>query len=109
MEPQIAVRIFRIPGYATQPDKKRLNFRPSDATANPYLAYSALVLMAIDGIKNKIDPEKEGFGPLDVNVFQLSDEERKRIKALPKNLFEVIEAIESDHEYLLSGGVFTKD
>ncbi len=100
--------VIRIPGYATQPDKKRFEFRPSDATANPYLAYSALVMAAIDGIKHKIDPVKEGYGPLDVNVFHLSDEQRKRIKALPKNLFEVIEAIESDYDYLIEGGIFTK-
>ena len=100
--------VIRIPGYATTPMKKRFEFRPSDATANIYLAMSALLMAAIDGIKNKIDPVALGFGPLDVNVFALSDEEKKRIQGLPKNLLEVAEAIENDQDYLLEGGVFTK-
>lgn len=100
--------VIRIPGYATSPESKRFEYRPSDATANPYLAYSALLMAAIDGIKNKIDPTKEGFGPYDVNIYALSDEEKKKIKGLPKTLDEAADALEKDYEFLLAGGVFTK-
>ncbi|WP_069650022.1 type I glutamate--ammonia ligase [Caloranaerobacter ferrireducens] len=101
--------VIRIPGYAKKPEKKRFEFRPSDATANPYLAFSALLLAGIDGVINKIDPVKEGYGPYDVNIFDLSEEERKKIKSLPKSLDEAADALEKDHEFLLAGGVFTKE
>lgn len=100
--------VIRIPGYATQPTKKRFEFRPADATANPYLAFSALMMAMFDGIKNKIDPMAHKFGPYDINIFNLSEAERKDIGALPKNLNEVIEALENDCDYLLEGDVFTK-
>lgn len=101
--------VIRIPGYANRPTEKRFEFRSSDATCNPYLAYSALLMAAMDGIKNKIDPEAEGFGPYDVNIFELPDEEKAKIKGLPKSLEEATLALEADHEFLLEGGVFTKD
>ncbi|SKC83370.1 type I glutamate--ammonia ligase [Maledivibacter halophilus] len=98
--------VVRIPGYAKKPDAKRFEFRPSDATCNPYLAYSALLMAMLDGIKNEIDPVKEGYGPYDVNVFDLPEEEKKKIKGLPKSLEEAAAALEKDHEFLLEGGVF---
>lgn len=88
---------------------KRFEYRSSDATCNPYLAYSALLMAALDGIKNKIDPTAEGFGPIDKNIFDLSDEEKAKITALPKSLEEACDALEEDHEFLLEGGVFTKE
>lgn len=100
--------VIRIPGYGNTPDSKRFEFRPSDATCNPYLAYSALLMAGLDGVINKIDPVKEGFGPYDVNIFELSEEERKKIKGLPKSLEEALNALKEDHEFLLNGGVFTK-
>ena len=100
--------VIRIPGYANRPMEKRYEFRPSDATCNPYLAFSALLMAAIDGVENKIDPVKEGFGPYDVNIFNLSEEERAKIKALPKSLEEAADALENDYEFLLKGGVFTE-
>lgn len=100
--------VIRIPGYAKSPDKKRFEFRPGDGTANPYLAYSALLMAGLDGIVNKIDPTKEGFGPYDVNVFDLPAEERAKIKGLPKSLDEALEALKNDNGYLLNNGVFTK-
>lgn len=100
--------VIRIPGYAEAPTEKRFEFRPSDATSNPYLAYAALVMAAMDGINNKIDPVKEGYGPLDVNIFTLPDEEKAKIKGLPKDLLEVVENLEADNDYLTAGGVFTE-
>lgn len=101
--------VIRIPGYAKSPDKKRFEFRPSDGTCNPYLAYSAMLMAGIDGIVNKIDPTAEGFGPYDVNVFHLPESEREKIKALPKSLDEALEALKKDYEYLLRGKVFNKE
>ena len=100
--------VVRIPGYAIEPNRKRFEFRPSDATANPYLAYAALMMAMFDGIENQIDPIEQGYGPIDVNIFKLTEEERRKIGALPKDLYEVIDAIENDQAYLLKSGVFTK-
>lgn len=101
--------VIRIPGYAIQPTKKRFEFRPADATANPYLAFAALMMAMFDGIKNKIDPIENKYGPYDINIFKLTNEERKQIGALPKDLTEVVAALESDHDYLLAGNVFTPE
>ncbi|MDR0474732.1 MAG: type I glutamate--ammonia ligase [Treponema sp.] len=100
--------VIRIPGYAIQSDEKRFEYRPPDAMANPYLCYSAILMAAIDGIKNKIDPVAGGFGPYDKNMYNLTEEEKKRVKALPASLAEAAEALEKDNDFLLSGGVFTK-
>ncbi|MFZ3201330.1 MAG: type I glutamate--ammonia ligase, partial [Candidatus Acidiferrales bacterium] len=61
----------RIPVYSENPKSKRLEFRPPDASCNPYLAYSAMLMAGLDGIENKIDPG----GPLDKDIFELSAEE----------------------------------
>jgi glutamine synthetase len=98
--------VIRIPGYIKDPAKVRFEFRPSDATANPYLAYSALLMAGIDGIVNKIDPTKEGYGPFDINVFNMPEEERNKIEALPKSLDEALEELKKDHEFLTRDGVF---
>jgi len=100
--------VIRIPGYANKPENKRFEFRPSDATCNPYLAYSALLMAGLDGVINRIDPMEEGFGPIDVNIFNLSEEERKKIRGLPGSLAEALEALRTDHEFLLRGNVFTE-
>ncbi|MEA3422724.1 MAG: type I glutamate--ammonia ligase [Bacillota bacterium] len=99
--------IIRIPGYAKKPLDKRFEFRSPDATSNPYLGYSAIILAALDGIEKKIDPEKNGFGPIDENIFEMSDVEREKIKALPHNLVEVVDALKEDYEFLLKGNAFT--
>lgn len=98
--------VIRIPGYVKNPGKRRFEFRPSDATANPYLAYSALLMAGIDGILNKIDPTEAGFGPFDINVFDMPEEERNKIEALPTSLEEALEELKKDHDFLLKDGVF---
>ena len=101
--------VIRIPGYATNPKSKRFELRSPDGTANPYFAYTAMLLAAVDGIENRIDPEKEGYGPYDVNVYELKEEERERVKSLPRDLLEACDALERDHQFLLKGDVFTKN
>lgn len=97
----------RIPKYINNPQYTRLEYRPPDATANPYLCYSAMLMAGIDGIINKIDPTKEGFGPFDTNIFEL--EKDKRIHFLPRNLSEALDALEADNEFLKRDNVFTDD
>jgi len=65
-------------------------------------------MAGIDGIKNKINPTKEGFGPFDVNVFDLPEEEKNKIGALPTSLDEALKELEKDYEFLLPNGVFDK-
>lgn len=99
----------RVPKYATKPETKRIEFRPPDATCNIYLAVAAQLMAGIDGIVKQIDPTKEGFGPIDKNIFALSDKERAQIKSLPTSLKESLDALKQDNSYLLQGEVFTED
>ena len=63
-------------------------------------------MAGIDGIKNQIDPKANGWGPYDFNLYDLPEEEKEKIQSLPKSLDEALDALETDHEYLTSGGVF---
>jgi glutamine synthetase len=102
----------RIPMYFAGPAaaaSKRLEFRCPDATCNPYLAFAAMLMAGLDGIKRKIDPTKAGFGPLDTNTYHLSPEDAAKVKSVPGSLGAALSALESDHEFLLEGDVFTRD
>ena len=96
---------IRIPRYATAPESLRLEYRPPDATANPYLAYAGMLMAGIDGIRKKLDPgpPKEG------DVFSLPEKEFKRIPTLPLSLEEALDELERDQEFLKAGDVFTED
>lgn len=96
---------IRIPGYQRNPKMMRFEFRPPDGTMNFYLAYSALMMAGLAGIKNKIDPG----APLDVNLDRLSAAELLKIHQLPTSLSSALRALEKDNDYLLEGGVFTED
>lgn len=100
---------IRIPAYALTPDEKRFELRSPDATCNPYLAYSAIMMAAFDGILNKIDPSKKGFGPYDINLYTLSKKDQKKVKSLPSNLLEAANALEKDHKFLLVDEVFSEN
>lgn len=98
--------VIRVPAYAKSPAQKRFEFRSADATCNPYLGFSAILMAGLDGIKKKIDPTAEGFGPYDINLYNLSPEEQAKIKGLPTSLDEALDALEKDHDFLLAGEVF---
>jgi glutamine synthetase len=96
---------IRIPLSGTNPKAKRLEFRCPDATANPYLAFAAMLCAGIDGIKNQIDPGE----PLDVDIYDLTPEELAKIPSTPGSLEAALEALEKDHGFLTDTGVFTTD
>jgi glutamine synthetase len=97
---------IRVPKYATQPETVRMEFRPPDATCNPYLAMAAMLMAGLDGLRRRTDPAAAGFGPIDENIFAWTPERRATIKALPTSLQEALDALETDHDFLLAGDVF---
>ena len=101
--------VIRIPAYAKSPDKRRFELRNPDATCNPYFCYAAILMAGLDGVKNKIDPHAEGWGPYDMNLYTLPEEEKAKLKGLPVSLEEALDALEADNDYLTAGGVFPKE
>ena len=95
----------RIPMYSENPKAKRFEFRCPDSTANGYLAWTAMLMAVIDGIKNKIDPGN----PLDKDIYDMTTDELKNVPHVPGSLEEALEALEKDHKFLTEGGVFTDD
>ncbi|MCD8524289.1 MAG: type I glutamate--ammonia ligase [Gammaproteobacteria bacterium] len=95
---------IRIP-FVNRPVEKRIEVRFPDPLANPYLAFSAMVMAGLDGIKNKIHPGEA----LDKNLYALSEEEAKKVMDMSGSLLEAVRALENDHGFLLEGGVFTTE
>jgi glutamine synthetase len=95
----------RIPMYSKSPKAKRIEFRCPDASCNPYLAFSAMLMAGLDGIKNKIEPPD----PIDADLFDLEPHELAKIKSVPPSLDGALKALEEDQDYLKQGGVFTQD
>ncbi len=95
----------RIPVFFKNAGAKRLEFRTPDPTCNPYLAFSAMLMAGLDGVKNKIEPPD----PIDKDLYDLPPEEARGVKQVPGSLEEVLDALEADHDFLLEGGVFTPD
>jgi glutamine synthetase len=95
----------RIPMYSNSEKAKRFEFRCPDPSSNPYLAFSAMTMAAIDGIQNKIEPGD----PLDKDLYDLPPEEAAKVPKTPSSLRAALEALEEDHEFLLKGDVFTED
>jgi glutamine synthetase len=95
----------RIPMYSQSPKSKRIEFRCPDPSCNPYLAFSALMMAALDGVQNKIHPGE----PLDKDIYDLAPEELAEVPKTPGSLGESLDALAKDHEFLLRGDVFTAD
>jgi len=96
---------IRIPTYSESPKAKRIEYRPPDPSANPYLAYTALMMAALDGILNKLDPGE----PMDKNLYELPPQELAKVPQVPGSLVEAVECLEQDREFLMKGDVFTQD
>src|SRR5213595_1646599 len=89
----------RIPMYSSSPKTKRIEFWPPDPSANPYLAFAAMLMAGIDGLLTRIDPGE----PLDKNIYDLSPEKMKTVPSMPASLDEALTCLEEDHEFLLKG------
>jgi len=96
---------IRIPITGTNPRAKRLEFRCPDPSGNPYLAFSAMLMAGLDGIKNKMEP----MAPVDKDLYELPPDELAAVPQVPASLDSVLDRLEADHSYLLEGGVFTPD
>ena len=96
---------IRIPTFSESPKAKRIEYRPPDPSANPYLAYTAILLAGLDGVLNKLDPGE----PMDKNLYELPPEELAKVPQVPSSLAEALDQLERDHDFLLKGDVFTKD
>jgi glutamine synthetase len=96
---------IRIPITGSSPNAKRIEFRVPDPSCNPYLAFAAMLMAGLDGIRNKIEPAE----PVDKDLYELPPDEHASVAQVPGSLPEVLEALEADQEYLLEGGVFTPD
>jgi glutamine synthetase len=95
----------RIPMYFPDPHAKRVEFRPPDPSCNPYLAFSAMLMAGLDGIDKKMEPG----APIEKDLYELPAEELAKIPKVSGSLDEALKALENDHDFLLKGGVFTKD
>ena len=95
----------RIPMYSENPKAKRVEVRFPDPSCNPYLAFSAMLMAGLDGIKNKINPGSS----LDKDIFEMSAAELKKVPQMPGSLDQAMDNLEKDHKFLLEGGVFTED
>ena len=95
----------RIPLVSKSPKAKRLEFRCPDPSANPYLAFAAMLMAGLDGVQNRIEPPD----PMDKDLYDLPPEELAMVPQVPGSLEEALAALESDQDYLLAGGVFTSD
>jgi glutamine synthetase len=92
---------IRIPTYSESPKAKRIEFRCPDPTANPYLAFSAMLMAGLDGIERGLDPGD----PSDFDLF----EDDRGVAQVPGSLAEALDALEADHEFLTAGGVFSEE
>jgi len=97
--------ICRIPVYSSSPKAKRVEFRAPDPSANPYLAFSALLMAGLSGIQNQTDP---GL-PMDVDLYDLPPEEFAKVKQVPGSLEAVLAVLDVDQDFLYAGDVFTED
>ena len=95
----------RIPMFSSAPAAKRVEFRVPDPSANPYLAFSAMLMAGLDGIQNRIEPPP----PIDKDLYDLPPEEKADIASTPGSLREVLYKLRDDHDYLTKGDVFTDD
>ena len=96
---------IRIPVHSPHAADKRFEFRCPDSSSNPYLAMSAMLMAALDGIQNRIDPGQ----PLDKDLYDLDPAELEASAKTPVSLEASLQALRDDHDFLLRGDVFTDD
>jgi glutamine synthetase len=97
--------IIRIPVNSPNPHRRRIEYRCPDSAANPYLLFSAVLMAVLDGVQNKLRPGE----PLDKDIYDLQPQELDTVPTTPSSLESSLDALRSDHEFLLRGDVFTRD
>lgn len=95
---------IRIPHVFSEKER-RIEVRFPDAMANPYLAFTAMLMAGLDGIKNKIHPGD----PVDADLYHMDPARVKAMPSLAASLGDALDALELDHDFLLEGGVFNKE
>jgi len=100
---------LRIPAYGISPSGQRIEYRMADPIGNPYLTLAAVTAAMADGIEQRIDPGEHGFGPHDVNVYELPAAEQAKMKQAPTSLEQALRELQADSEFLTRGGVFEDD
>jgi glutamine synthetase len=95
----------RIPLYSKSPKSKRVEFRCPDGSCNPYLAFAAMLMAGLDGIKQNLEP----LEPMNRDLYELGEDEAAKVPQVPGSLSEALDALEADNDFLLAGGVFTPD
>jgi len=98
--------VVRIPKYVSDPARTRVEFRPPDPTANPYLALAGMLMAGIDGVLNHIDPQGEDARPSDASGGK--DRAANLKRGLPRGLDEALDALSADHDFLTREGVFSE-
>jgi len=93
---------IRIP-YVSNPKGRRIEVRFPDPTANPYLAFAAMMMAGLDGVMNKIHPGEAA----DKNLYDLPPEEDKKIPTVCSSLDQALESLDKDREFMTRGGVFS--
>jgi glutamine synthetase len=95
----------RIPMYSVSPEAKRVEFRPPDASCNPYMAFAAMLMAGLDGIEQKMDPGQ----PMDKDTYDLGPDELASLPSMPGSLEDALDALQRDYAFLLKGDVFTEE
>lgn len=98
---------IRVPKYAIKPVDKRIEYRPPDFTGNIYLVLAGMLMAGLDGIQQKLDPGKMGFGPFDVDMARQDEGFTSKITPLPRTLYDALDALAADHAFLCQGEVFS--
>lgn len=96
---------IRIPKYVTNPEETRFEYRPPDATMNPYICLTSMILAGLDGVANKIDPMEQEYGPVEEKLSDF----KGNLRFLPRNLSEALDELKKDNEFLRRGGIFTDE
>ena len=102
--PALRNRESRLP-YSKVPASKRIEFRPPDPSRNPYLAFAAMLMAGLEGIRSRTEPP----APIDQDLYELPPDQAELVRQVPDSLEEVLNALEADHQFLLEGDVFTPD
>jgi glutamine synthetase len=97
---------LRIPGYAINEREARVEYRMPDATANGYLIIAAQLLAGLEGVAQKMDPTAMGFGPFDINVYEMPEEEQAKLKDIPLEFGPALAALDGDRDFLKQGDAF---